>query len=109
MLSIIGSLLGFAGSAAPAVMDHFKSKQNNKLELDKMRLHAELRKEGYDYDMKMFDPDHPNTGFAEFESAMLRGVASGLNVSYAALSSDLSSVNYSGGIIITDWYSELGW
>ena len=24
------------------------------------------------YDMKMFDPDHPNTGFAEFESAMLR-------------------------------------
>ena len=55
MLSILGSLLGFAGSAAPAVMDHFKSKQNNKLELDKMRLHAELRKEGYDYDMKMFD------------------------------------------------------
>jgi hypothetical protein len=55
MLSLLGSLLGFAGSAAPAVMDHFKSKQNNKLELDKMRLHAELRKEGYDYDMKMFD------------------------------------------------------
>ena len=55
MLSLIGSLLGFAGSAAPAVMDHFKTKQNNALELDKMRLHAELRKEGYDYDMKMFD------------------------------------------------------
>lgn len=55
MLSLLGSLLGFAGSAAPAVMDHFKNKQNNKLELDKMRLHAELRKEGYDYDMKMFD------------------------------------------------------
>ena len=55
MLSILGSLLGFAGSAAPAVMDHFKTKQNNKLELDKMRLAAELRKEGYDYDMKMFD------------------------------------------------------
>ena len=36
-------------------MDHFKTKQNNALELDKMRLHAELRKEGYDYDMKMFD------------------------------------------------------
>ena len=55
MLSILGSLLGFAGSAAPAVMDDFKTKQNNKLELDKMRLAAELRKEGYDYDMKMFD------------------------------------------------------
>lgn len=47
------------------------------------------------YDLKMFDPDHPNTGFAEFESQMLKGIASGLNVSYAALSSDLSSVNYS--------------
>jgi lambda family phage portal protein len=47
------------------------------------------------YSMEMFDPKHPNTGFAEFESAMLRGVASGLNVSYAALSNDLSSVNYS--------------
>jgi len=47
------------------------------------------------YGMEMFDPKHPTTGFGEFESAMLRGVASGLNVSYAALSSDLSSVNYS--------------
>lgn len=47
------------------------------------------------YDLKMFDPSHPTTGFAEFESAMLRGISSGLGVSYAALSSDLSSVNYS--------------
>ena len=47
------------------------------------------------YGMEMFDPKHPNTGFGEFESAMLRGISSGLGVSYAALSSDLSSVNYS--------------
>lgn len=47
------------------------------------------------FKMDMFDPDHPNTGYAEFESAMLRGISSGLNVSYAALSNDLSSVNYS--------------
>jgi len=47
------------------------------------------------YSFEMFDPKHPTTGFGEFESAMLRGVASGLNVSYAALSNDLSSVNYS--------------
>jgi lambda family phage portal protein len=46
-------------------------------------------------DMKMFSPEHPNTGYAEFESAMLRGISSGLNVSYASLSNDLSSVNYS--------------
>ena len=36
MLSLLGSLLGFAGSAAPAVMDHITTKQNN-------------------YDMKMFE------------------------------------------------------
>lgn len=47
------------------------------------------------YDIKMFDPDRPNTSFGEFEGAILKGIASGLNVSYAALSSDLSSVNYS--------------
>ncbi|MGB1527727.1 MAG: phage portal protein, partial [Candidatus Puniceispirillaceae bacterium] len=47
------------------------------------------------YDFKMFDPDHPNSGYAEFESAMLRGISSGLGVSYASLSNDLSSVNYS--------------
>lgn len=55
MLSILGSLLGFAGSAVPAITDHFAQKQNNKLELDKMRLAAELRKEGFDYDMQMFE------------------------------------------------------
>ena len=47
------------------------------------------------FDIKMFSPEHPNSGFAAFEKAMLRGVASGLNVSYASLSNDLSSVNYS--------------
>lgn len=47
------------------------------------------------FGLEMFDPKHPNTGYAEFENAMLRGVASGLNVSYASLSNDLSSVNYS--------------
>lgn len=50
---------------------------------------------GAGQDISFFDPNHPNTGYAEFESAMLRGISSGLNVSYAALSNDLSSVNYS--------------
>nr|ADI23559.1 bacteriophage capsid protein [uncultured nuHF2 cluster bacterium HF0770_42C12] len=42
-----------------------------------------------------FDPDHPTTAFKDFEKAMLRGISSGLNVSYASLSNDLESVNYS--------------
>ena len=55
MLALLGSLLGFAGSAVPAITDHFASKEDRKHELDKMRMHAELRKEGYDFDLKIHD------------------------------------------------------
>lgn len=55
MLSLLGSLLGFAGSAVPAITDHFASKEDRKHELDKMRMMAELRKEGYDFDIKMYE------------------------------------------------------
>lgn len=55
MLSLLGSLLGFAGSAVPAITDHFASKEDRKHELDKMRMHAELRKEGYDFDLKIHE------------------------------------------------------
>ena len=46
-------------------------------------------------DMTMFDPQHPNTAFSAFVKQLLRGIASGLNVSYNSLASDLESVNYS--------------
>jgi len=49
------------------------------------------------FDLKTWDTSHPSTAFAQFESAILRGIASGLNVSYQSLSSDLSSTNYSSG------------
>lgn len=42
-----------------------------------------------------FDPSHPTTAFESFSTAMLRSIASGLNISYHSLSNDLSSVNYS--------------
>lgn len=42
-----------------------------------------------------FDPQHPATAFASFEKAMLRGIASGLGVSYTSLANDLESVSYS--------------
>ena len=35
MLSVIGSLIGFASSTAPALADHFKQKSNQKFELEK--------------------------------------------------------------------------
>ena len=55
MLSILGSLIGFAGSAVPAVTDIFKGKDERKHELDKMKMMAELRSAGYDHDLKAYE------------------------------------------------------
>jgi len=42
-----------------------------------------------------FDPDYPHQQFGAFVKTCLRGVASGLGVSYNSLSNDLEGVNYS--------------
>ena len=55
MLSLLGSLIGFGGSALPQVIDVFKSKGDRKHEIDKMRVMAELKQQGMDFDMKMYD------------------------------------------------------
>lgn len=41
-----------------------------------------------------WDPQHPTSQYSEFIRAKLREIASGLNVSYFQLASDLSGVNY---------------
>jgi lambda family phage portal protein len=46
-------------------------------------------------DFKPFDPTHPATAFAEFQKGVLRGISSGLGVSYASLSNDLEGTSYS--------------
>jgi len=46
-------------------------------------------------DVKLFDPKHPNSSFADFEKSILRGIASGLDISYATLANDLENVNFS--------------
>lgn len=46
-------------------------------------------------DVRLFDPNHPNASFADFEKSILRGIASGLNISYATLANDLENVNFS--------------
>ena len=66
------------------------------------------------YELQMFDPKHPNTSFDEFRKGMLKGAASGLNVSYPSLASDLEGVNYSSiraGLIEerSQWRSLQGW
>ena len=42
-----------------------------------------------------FDPQHPTSGFDGFHKSVLRGIASGLGVSYVSLANNLEGVNYS--------------
>ncbi len=46
------------------------------------------------YDFKSFDPEYPHALYADFVKATLRGIASGLDVSYNSLANDLEGVNY---------------
>lgn len=60
---------------------------------------------------QQFDPQHPTSAFADFEKAILRGIASGLGVSYYALANDLTQTSYSsirqGAIDDRDFYRTL--
>lgn len=47
------------------------------------------------YDFKQYESDYPHTNYAEYVKSCLRGVASGLGISYVTLGNDLESVNYS--------------
>lgn len=47
------------------------------------------------YDLKMIDPTHPTSAFSDFNKAVLRGIASGLGLSYESLSNDLEGTSYS--------------
>jgi lambda family phage portal protein len=46
-------------------------------------------------DVKEWNPTHPATAFADFQKGVLRGIASGLGVSYSSLSGDLEGSSYS--------------
>jgi lambda family phage portal protein len=48
-----------------------------------------------DRDIVQLDPDYPHQMYADFVKSQLRGIASGLGISYHALSNDLEGVNYS--------------
>lgn len=54
MSAIIGSLIGFGSSVIPAIVDGLKQRQDHKFELQKMEKAAELRKAGYDHEIKMY-------------------------------------------------------
>lgn len=47
------------------------------------------------WELQKFDPSHPAGNYQPFLKSILRGIASGLNVSYNSLACDLEGVNYS--------------
>lgn len=46
-------------------------------------------------EFQSFNPDYPSGNYAPFKKALIQKVASGLNVAYSSLASDLEKVNYS--------------
>ena len=44
---------------------------------------------------ELFDPQHPNSAFAEFNKIILHTIAAGLGTSYSSLTGDLSKVSFS--------------
>lgn len=54
MLTLLGSLLGFAGSAIPGLFDFFGKKEANKKEIEIMRMQSELMQKNADIDMTKF-------------------------------------------------------
>ena len=55
MLTILGSLLGFATSTIPSIVDLFKDKAEKKQKTEEYKLQIEAMKQGVDLDIKLFD------------------------------------------------------
>jgi len=61
--------------------------------------------------VQMFDPQFPNNEFDSFHKSVLKGIASGLGVSYTSLSNDLEATSYSsirqGALEERDYYRNI--
>lgn len=62
-------------------------------------------------EFKSFDPQYPTGEFDSFHKAVLKGIASGLGVSYTALANDLEATSYSsirqGALDERDFYQNI--
>lgn len=66
------------------------------------------------WSFESFNPDYPHQQYGEFIKAALRGISSGLDVSYNSLANDLEGVNYSSirsGVLEErdQWMTLQGW
>lgn len=63
---------------------------------------GQMRSLPYGVKYQEVNPTHPNGNYGEFRKGVLRGISSGLSVSYNILANDLQGVNYSslrGGLL----------
>jgi len=68
----------------------------------------------YGYELKLLDPQHPNSAMPDFLKWGLRSVASGLGVSYNTLGNDAEGVNYTSlrfflGVERDHWMEAQDW
>lgn len=73
MLSLLGSLIGFAGSALPSVLGHFQEKQKSKEKVELLKIQADMMKEKADIDLRMFNEmasDNEHARLIEHDIAM---------------------------------------
>lgn len=56
------------------------------------------------WDIKTLDWSHPNSAYADFNKGILKGISTGLNVSYNMLANDPEGVNFSSlrGFVLAD-------
>lgn len=54
MVSLIGALIGFAGSAVPSLFDFFNKKEETKKQIELMKMQAELIKQNAEIDLSKF-------------------------------------------------------
>jgi len=86
MISLIGALIGFAGSAVPSVIDHFKTKEDNKTKLEILKVGGELVKEGKIQDLaawseKATDSEHSRLISHDISLQQSKGFFGGLSKS----------------------------
>ena len=54
MLTLLGSLVGFIGSALPSIVGHFKNKEDNKTQIEFAKLQVQLAEKNAEIDLTKF-------------------------------------------------------
>jgi lambda family phage portal protein len=85
--------MGFYKLTEGAELNQFAQDENGYLIREVEAGQNEVLPQGVEF--QQYDPQHPTAAFGEFVTAVLRGAASGLGVSYNSLANDLKGVNFS--------------